>query len=138
MVDANVELRTTSDLLLLDLEALGELEEQKRLVAHGDPKLVDLAGRIEEIAQRVLAGSRRQRELTEVLTQAADDGTGEPATTIDGGRSVTAIIADWREAGRAAGDSAEGSRERADAEAMVDRFRDEYRGAFEAARRSLD
>jgi hypothetical protein len=137
MVDSSAELRATSDMLLLDLDALGDLEEQKRLTPHGDPKLVDLAGRIEEIARRVLTASRRQRELTEVVTDAVEAGAGEPATTIDGMRSVTAIIADWREAERAAGDAAVGSHERAEAEAMVDRFREEYRLAFEAARRDL-
>jgi len=125
MVDSSFELRTTSDMLLLDLEALGDLEEQKRLVGHGDPKLVDLAGRIEEIAQRVLAGSRRQRELTEVMTQSAEAGTVEPWATIEDVRSASAM------------DAPQGSRERAEAEALVDRFREEYRRAFEAARRDL-
>jgi hypothetical protein len=137
MVDASGELRATSDLMLLDLDALGDLEEQKRVTPHGDPKLIDLAGRIEEIAQRVLVSSRRQRELTEAVTQDVESGAGEPATTIEGMRSVTALITDWREAERAAGESAVGSRERADAEAMVDRFREEYRLAFEAARRNV-
>ena len=135
MVDASAELRTTSDLLLLDLDALGDLEEQKRLIAHGDPKLVDLASRIEEIAQRVLAGSRRQRVLTEELAEAAEAGEVESSMTIDAMRPVSAILSDWREAERAALDAEPGSRSRIEAESMVDRFRDEYRRAFEAAKR---
>jgi hypothetical protein len=135
IVDSSVELRATSDLLLLDLEALGDLEEQKRLLPHGDQKLVELAGRIEEVAQRVLTASRRQRELTEVVTGAAEAGTTEPSATIDSMRSVSAILAEWREAERAARDAPHGSSERADAEVMVDRLRDEYRRAFEAAQR---
>lgn len=134
MVDATSELRATSDLLLLDLDALGQLEEQKRLTPHGDPKLVDLAARIEEIAGRLLQGSRRQRELTETVTLAAEAGTVEDTRTIDAMRSVSAILADWREAERVAGEAAPGSRERAEAEAMADRFREEYRRAFEVAR----
>jgi hypothetical protein len=136
VVDATAELRATSDLLLMDLEALGQLEEQKRLTPHGDPKLVDLAARIEEIAGRLLQGSRRQRELTETVTEAADAGAVEQSATIDAMRSVSAILADWREAERVAGEAAPGSPERAQAEAMADRFRDEYRRAFEAARRN--
>jgi hypothetical protein len=136
-MDSSAQLRTTSDLLLLDLEALGDLEEQKRLIEHGDPKLVDLAARIEEIAHRVLAGSRRQRELTEVVTQQAEDGTVESTATIETMRSAAAILAEWRDAERAADDAPEGSRERADAEALIDRLREEYRVAFEAARRQL-
>jgi hypothetical protein len=134
VVDAASELRATSDLLLLDLDALGQLEEQKRLTPHGDPKLVDLAARIEEIAGRLLQGSRRQRELTETVTEAAEAGAVEETSTIDALRSVSAILADWREAERVAGEAAPGSRERADAQAMADRFREEYRRAFEVAR----
>ena len=134
MVDATSELRATSDLLLLDLDALGQLEEQKRLTPHGDPKLVDLAARIEEIAGRVLQGSRRQRELTETVTQAAEAGAVEESATIDAVRSVSAILADWREAERIASEAAPGSAARTQAEAMADRFREEYRRAFDAAR----
>jgi hypothetical protein len=134
LVDAAAELRATSDLLLRDLDALGQLEEQKRLVPHGDPKLVDLAARIEEIAQRLLQGSRRQRELTVTVTDAADAGEVEDTATIDAMRSVSAVLADWREAERVAREAAPGSRERANAESMADRFREEYRRAFDAAR----
>jgi hypothetical protein len=138
LVDSTAELRATSDLLLLDLEALGQLEEQKRLTEHGDPRLVDLAARIEVIAQRVLIGSKRQRELTETITQAAVAGEVEGTATIDAMRSVSAILADWREAERVARDAAPGSAEAASAEAMADRFREEYRRAFEAARQTHD
>ena len=134
VVDATAELRATSDLLLLDLDALGQLEEQKRQTPHGDPKLVDLAARIEEIAGRLLQGSRRQRELTEAVTEAAGEGAVEQSATIDAMRSVSAILADWREAERVANDAPQGSPERAQAESMADRFRDEYRRAFETAR----
>lgn len=136
MVDAAAELRATSDLLLLDLEALGNLEEQKRATPHGDDKLVDLATRIEEIAARVLRGSRRQRELTEVVIEAADSGEVARAETIDSMRSVSAILADWREAERLAGQTAPGSAERREAESMAERFREEYGRAFDAARRN--
>ena len=136
MVDATSELRATSDLLLLDLEALGQLEEQKRITPHGDEKLVDLATRIEEIARRVLQGSRRQRELTETVTEAAQAGEVEEAGTIDAMRSVSAILADWREAERLASQAAPGSTAEADAASMADRFRAEYQRAFDAARRA--
>ncbi len=135
MVASSVELRATSDLLLLDLEALGDLEEQKRQLPHGDQKLVELAARIEQLAERVLAGSRRQRELTEVVTEAAEAGSVEPSATIESMRSVSAILAEWRDAERAERDAPRGSTERADAEVLVDRLRDEYRRAFEAAQR---
>jgi hypothetical protein len=134
MVDATGELRTTSDLLLLDLEALGQLEEQKRLTPHGDEKLVDLATRIEEIARRVLDGSRRQRELTESVTEAAHAGEVAKAGTIEAMRSVSAILSDWRDAERLASQAEPGSAAHAEADAMAERFRDEYQRAFDAAR----
>ena len=137
MTDASTELRTTSDMLLLDLQALGDLEEQKRTTEHGDAALVDLAARIEEIAQRVLTGSRRQRELTEVVSEATAAGELEPTATIETLRTASAILADWRDAERAAMDAPEGSADRARAEALVDRYREEYRRAFEATRREL-
>jgi hypothetical protein len=137
VADASTELRTTSDMLLLDLQALSDLEEQKRTTAHGDEALVDLAARIEEIAQRVLAGSRRQRELTEAVSEATASGDLEPSKTIETMRTTSTILSDWRDAERAAIDAPEGSVERSQAEALVDRYREEYRRAFEATRREL-
>ena len=58
-------LRRTSDALLRDLEALQQLEEEKRTIEPGDPRLVDLAARIELIAKRVLASSTSQRAQTQ-------------------------------------------------------------------------
>lgn len=137
MVDASSELRTTSDMLLLDLQALGDLEEQKRSTPHGDDRLVDLAARIEEIAHRVLATSRRQRELTVEVTDAAVAGDVDASATIETLRASSAILSDWREAERAAQEAAPGSIEQREADALVDRFRDEYRRAFDAARKDL-
>ena len=138
MVDASNELRTTSDIILLDLQALADLEEQKRGTPQGDPKLVDLAAKVEELAQRVLAGTRRQRRLTEAVNDAADSGELVPTDTIDAMRSVSAILTEWREAERGLRDTPPDSLERAEAEAVVDRLREEYRMAFEAARRESD
>lgn len=138
MTEMSAELRTTSDMLLLDLEALGTLEEQKRATPHGDEKLADLAARIEELAHKVLAGSRRQRELTEQVTEAAAAGDIDGSTTIEEMRPASEILADWREAERAARDAPLGSVERAQASLMIDRFRDEYQRSFETARRRLE
>ena len=137
LVDTSAKLRTTSDLLLLDLQALGDLEEQKRLTPHGDPKLVDLAEKIEDLAHRVLAASRRQRELSETINEAAVSGDVQPEESIAGIRSASVILADWREAERAVRDATPGSVQAIEAQEMVERFREEYRAAFESARRNL-
>src|SRR4029079_19164150 len=49
--DTGQALRATSDALLRDLEVLATIEEEKRSLEPGDPRLVQLAARIEEIAQ---------------------------------------------------------------------------------------
>ena len=140
-MDIAAELRATSDLLLLDLQALGELEELKRTVPHGDPKLVDIASRIEELARKVLYGSQHQLDLTETITgaaDAADPATAQQISTIDDVRSASAILAEWREAERRAQELEPGSAAHAEALREVDRARSEYRRAFEAARKGTD
>ena len=140
-MDIAAELRATSDLLLLDLQALGELEELKRTVPHGDPKLVDIASRIEELARKVLYGSQHQLDLTETITgaaDAADPATAQQISTIDDVRSASAILAEWREAERRAQELEPGSAAHAEALREVDRARSEYRRAFEAARKQTE
>lgn len=136
MADTGHALRETSDALLRDLDVLATIEEEKRLLEPGDPKLIQLASRIEEIAQRVLVGSVRQRQLTEVVSAQVEAGSpGAPDAPIeDTPRSMQAILADWREAERRAVDAEPGSAVAAEAEALVSRLRDEYRRAYEAAR----
>jgi hypothetical protein len=129
-------LRETSDALLRDLEALMVLEDEKRQVTPGDPRLVDLASQIEEIAGRVLMTSARERELTERIQVAAEAGSpAGPGTSIDDTpRPIAAILADWREAERRLEAASDGTAEAREAEVLVDRLRDEYRKAHEAAR----
>jgi len=136
MGDTGQALRETSDALLRDLDVLSTIEEEKRTLEPGDPRLVQLAARIEEIAQRVLVGSVRQRQLTEVVIAkveaAAPDAPDVPIEQMP--RPIQAILAEWRDAERRAAAAAPGSAEAAEAEALVSRLRDEYRRAHEAAR----
>jgi hypothetical protein len=136
MGDTGQALRETSDALLRDLEILSTIEEEKRQLEPGDPRLVQLASRIEEIAQRVLVGSVRQRQLTEVVITQVEAGSPDaPEAPIeDTRRPMQAILADWRDAERQAAAAAPGSADAAEAEALVNRLRDEYRRAHEAAR----
>ncbi len=136
MLGTGSALRETSDELLRDLEALSVLEDEKRQVAMDDPRLVDLAGQIEQIAGRVLAASERQRELTERIHEAADAGrASEPNKSIDETpRPISAILADWREAERRLAAAADGTAEALEAEVLVESLRDEYRVAHVNAR----
>ena len=128
-------LRRTSDALLRDLEALLELEEEKRTIDPGDPRLVDLASQIEQIAARVLASSTSQRAQTQLihaLTEA--DSPAAPDATIDNTpRSMEAILAALRQAERQLDAAEPESAEATEAQILIDRLREEYRRAHEEA-----
>ena len=128
------ELRNTSDELLRDLDALGELEEEKRRTPQGDPRLVELAARIEQLARKVLTGSRRQVELAQSANAEAAAGDAPAEATIAATpRGLNLILAEWREAEREAQSAEPASVASTEARARADRLRDEYREAFEAA-----
>ena len=128
-------LRETSDALMRDLEVLAALEEEKRDLDPGDPRLVELAGRIEEIAKRILRGSVREHELTQTLNVAVERGEPHPATTTIEGthRSVAAILTEWRDAERRVAAAEPGSAEEAEARALSEALREEYQRAYEDA-----
>ncbi|MBA2718102.1 MAG: hypothetical protein H0U52_02510 [Chloroflexi bacterium] len=130
-------LRVTSDALLRDLDVLVTLEEEKRTLEPGDARLVELAGRIEEIAQRILAGSVRQHQLTQAVNAQVEAGSSTaPDASIDQTpRPVQAVLAEWREAERRGAAAEPGSGEAAEAQARVIRLREEYRRAHEAIQR---
>jgi hypothetical protein len=131
-------LRRTSDSLLRDLEALVELEEEKRTIEPGDPRLVDLASQIEQIAQRVLAGSTSQRAQTQLIHELTETGSDDApdATIEDTPRSMEAILAAWRQAERKLENAEPGSAEATEAQILVDRLREEYRRAHDEATRN--
>ena len=128
-------LRETSDALLRDLDILVTIEEENRSLEPGDPRLVELAERIEEIARRVLRGTERQHDLSRVVNgQVAADSPGAPDTSIDDTvRPIQAVLADWRDAERRASAAEPGSAEAAEANALVDSLREEYRRTHDKA-----
>jgi hypothetical protein len=131
-MDTQRALRQTSDTLLRDLDALGDLEDEKRRTPQGDPRLVEIAARIEEIAGRVLAASRRQLTLSEAATATIEHGVGDPTATIESmPRNVSLILDEWRAAERAAQAAAPGSVEEHEASSRADRLREEYRDAID-------
>jgi hypothetical protein len=136
-VETGNALRETSDGLLRDLDVLVAIEEEKRALEPGDPRLVELATRVEEIAQRVLVSTVRQRKLTTIVRDQVRSGSADaPETSIDETpRPIQAVLADWRDAERRAAAAEPGSADAAEATALVARLRDEYRRAHEAVRR---
>lgn len=130
-------LRRTSDSLLRDLETLMQLEEEKRTVEPGDPRLVDLASQIEEIAGRVMASSTSQRVQTEVIQELTEAGSpaAPDAPIEDTPRSMEAILAAWREAERRLETADPGSAEELEAQLLVNRLRMEYKRAHDEGTR---
>jgi hypothetical protein len=137
-VETSHALRETSDALLRDLEVLATIEEEKRSLGPGDPRLVELAGRVQEIAERILAGTVRQHQLSQVANIQVETGSPTaPTGPIDATpRSMTAILAEWREAERRHAVAEPGSADALETRALADRLRVEYQRAYEAARRS--
>jgi hypothetical protein len=134
-VDASKELRASSDTLLEDLALLAGLEQEKRALSPESPRLVTVAREIERLAARVLGMSQRQRSLTEVVTDRAQEvGAATPPSIDETPREIHLILADWRDAERRASEAPAGSPEARAAGADVGRLRAEYRAAHEYAR----
>jgi hypothetical protein len=130
-------LRSVSDALLRDLEALVAAEHEKRNVAPDDPRLVTLASEVDAIARRVLGLTERQQDIaTDVHDLAAEGGPDAPIETIEATtRPIGVILAEWRAAEREASTMADGSPEATSARAAADLLRDEYRKAYESRRK---
>lgn len=134
MQSASDALRSVSDALMRDLEALVAVEQEKRNVAPDDPRFVKLAAEVDEIARRVLGLSERQQDIAEdVHEQATEGGPSAPTKTIEEThRSIGVILAEWRAAERDVTAAPAGSAKAAAARAKADHLRDEYRRAYEA------
>jgi hypothetical protein len=136
MSEAGKALRATSDALLRDLEAVGTLEAEKRLLAPGSPRLLELSAEIEAIAGRLLATTVRQRELSQHVDGMVEDVHPDaPSAPIEATpREIHVILAEWRDLERTAAGAAPGSPEAKIAADRSDELRAEYRRAHEAAR----
>jgi hypothetical protein len=136
-LDTARALRETSDALLRDLDVLVANEEEKRTLEPGDPRLVELADRVDALAARVLGMSGHQRDLTRIArAQVATESPAAPEQSIEATpRPLYAILTEWRDAERRAAAATPGSPEAIEANALVARLRDEYGAAQEAAHR---
>ena len=135
MTDIGTELRQTSDDVLRNLDALGALEEEKRGVQPGDPRLVTLAKEVEALAEKLLEGSTRQRDLATELHHDPAAAAATPPIS-EQTRPVAEILRAWRDAERALAKAAPGSADEATARAEIEQCREEYRQAFESRSRA--
>jgi hypothetical protein len=134
MESAGDALRSVSDSLLSDLEALVAAEHEKRKVSPNDPRLVTLAAEVDMIARRVLGLSERQQDIAGDIHERAIDGDpGAPTESIEEIiRPLGVILADWRAAERDATAAKPDSADAKAARSLADKLRDEYRRAYEA------
>jgi hypothetical protein len=136
-IETQDALRNTSDQLLRDLDALTQLEEEKRNTPQGDVRLVEIASRVEELARRVLDQTQRQMALSASANREAATGDAPASAMIaTARRNPGAILAEWRAAEREAQAAAPDSVAALESRARADRLRDEYREAFDAAKGS--
>jgi len=136
MQSASDALRSVSDALMRDLEALVNAEQEKRNVAPDDPRLLTLAAEVDQLARRILGLTERQQDIAvDVHELATDGGADAPTETIEEThRPIGMILAEWRAAERDAATAPPGSAEADTARSTADQLRDEYRRAYEARR----
>lgn len=135
-MNVNPELQAASDALLHNLDRLRELEEEKRSVPLGSPRLVELAAEIEQLAATVLGASGIQEELARLSQAMVREGEAAADATIESTsspRDVHAVLADWRDAERQLTELQPDSPDAGRIRAQIEVFKMEYRRALDAA-----
>jgi hypothetical protein len=133
MTESAERLRTASDLLLRDLEALIGLEGKKRTLSPDDPVMLDLAAQIRELAHRVLVDTKHQEVLAQKVS--IESEIGDAPAIDETPRSIPAILAAWRDAERRLEESDPETPEGRALRVQVDHLRSEYRRAHEERER---
>jgi hypothetical protein len=124
------DLRRASDTFMQRLDRLHELETRKRELPPDQPEFVRLAREIEDLARALLYSGTQQVALAEEVHQHAKVGSGpidQPIRDTPPRRDAVLILAEWRAAERRLLAAAAGSPDETEAQADVDRLRDEYR-----------
>jgi hypothetical protein len=134
------ELRATSDVLLRALDELAALESEKRALAPDDPRFPAMASRVEALAVTVMRMATLEKELAESgYVMAQTDEPDAPTLPIEATpRPLHEILEAWRTAERDLAATEPGSIEAAEARMRVHTWRQEYRRAFDEARRRGD
>ena len=134
------ELRATSDELLRRLERLRELEIEKRQLTPGSARFRKIARDIERLAAGVLTKSVEQEHLADASAEVRQSvGVAPPPIEeVEPRRELSLILGEWREAERRLSAATAGAPEHLEAQAAVQRLRDEYRDAYLSAARRPD
>ena len=129
------DLRFTSDEMLRALERLRELEARKRKVKPGTEPFVKLAEQVEQLAATVFEHTRDQTAHAEKALELSDAGAmdARPIDSVPPTRELHIILAEWRDAERRLSEAVAGTSQGSDAEADVERLRQEYRRTAQSA-----
>ena len=119
------------------LDQLHALELEKRQLSPGDPRLLEMASQVEDLAAEVLGTAQVQSQLVETThVMALIDDPQAPSGPIDpGARSLHDILDEWRAAERAVAGAEPASGTAAEAMDRAQRLRQEYQRAFQARER---
>ena len=129
------DLRFTSDEMLRALERLRELEARKRKLKPGTEPFVKLAEEVEQLAATVFERTREQTALGEKSLELTDAAATDfrPIDAVPPTRELHIILAEWRDAERRLAEAISGTSQASDAEADVERLRQEYRRTAQSA-----
>ena len=129
------DLRFTSDEMLRALERLRELEERKRKLTPGTKSFLKLAEEVEQLAATVFDRTREQTLGADRSVALREQAGVEPRPIdeVPPIRELHLILAEWRDAERRLTEAVPDTIQASDAEADVERLRQEYRRAAQAA-----
>ena len=134
------QLRGTSDQLLLAIQTVALLEQQKRGVPFGDDRFPGLAKAVREAAEVVLDFSVAEEEEASRIHQRStidDDATATIADTLPAS-SLAEILEQWRAVERRLVEAPAGSPEAADLLTEFERLRSRYAEALAAEARRAE
>jgi len=124
------DLRRASDTFMQQLDRLYELESHKRELPPDQPEFIRLAREIEDLSRALLFSGGQQVELAEEVHADVKNGetaVDQPIRDTPPRRDAVMVLADWRAAERRLAAAAAGSNDEVEAQADIDRLREEYR-----------
>jgi hypothetical protein len=126
-----LELRASSDALVLAAEQLLASEQLKRRIDVDTEEFRDLAELIEEQGRDVAAIAANERRLADSLAGSAEAGAIGTVEEITAAASLADILAKWRSAEREAASAVPGTMTAHRAAVDARALREEYRRAYE-------